>query len=52
MSKEEMLKVLKEIQEGKEGQVIPYNIIIHGIKPLQDRACLHAAIYLIEQLED
>jgi len=52
MDKEEMLRVLKEIQEGKEGQMIPYNIIIHGIQPLQDRACLSAAIYLLEQLED
>jgi len=52
MTKKEMLKILKEIREGKEGQMIPYNIIVHGIKPLQDRACLYAAIYLLEQLED
>ena len=52
MNKEEMLRVLKEIQDGKDGQSIPYNIIIHGIQPLQERACLHAAIYLLENLED
>ena len=52
MKKEEMIRILKEIKEGKEGQSIPYDIIIHGIQPLQDRACLHAAIYLLEQLED
>ena len=52
MKKEEMLRVLKEIRDGREGQSIPYNIIIHAIQPLQERACLHAAIYLLEQLED
>ena len=52
MKKEEMLRILKEIQEGKEGQLIPYNIILHGIKPLQERACLDAAIYLLENITE
>lgn len=50
MTLEEMLRVLKEIRDGKEGQKIPYNIILHGIQPLQERACLHAAIYLLENI--
>jgi len=52
MKLREMLQVLREIRDGKEGQMIPYNIIIHGIKPLQDRACLGAAIYLLENIEE
>jgi len=52
MSKEEMLKVLREIQAGKDGQLIPYNIIVHSIKPLIECACLSAAIYLIEHIEE
>ena len=52
MTKEEMIKVLKEIQEGKDRQMIPYNIIKHAIEPLRDRLCLNAAIYLLEHLED
>jgi len=52
MNKEKMLEVLKEIQEGKDGQLIPYHIIFYGIQPLIERACLPAAIYLIEHIKD
>lgn len=52
MTKEEILRALKEIQQGKEGQLIPYNVIRHAITPLKERGCLQAAIYLLEHIED
>lgn len=52
MIREELLKVLKEIAEGKEGQKIPYNIILHGIQPLVAHGCLAPVIYLLENIED
>lgn len=50
MDREELLKVLKEIQEGKEGQLIPYDLIRRGIQPLVECGCLDAAIYLLENI--
>ena len=52
MKREELIKVLKEIAEGKEGQQIPYNIIIHGIQPLASHGLLLPVIYLLENIED
>jgi hypothetical protein len=52
MTREELLKVLKEIAEGKEGQQIPFNIIIHGIQPLVEHGCLRPVIYLLENISD
>jgi hypothetical protein len=52
VTRPEMLALLREIRDGKDGQMIPYNIIKHAIEPLAERACLPAAIYLLEQLED
>ena len=51
-TRKEMVAILKEIAEGKDGQTIPYNIIVHSIVPLADKAALPAVIYLLENLED
>jgi hypothetical protein len=52
MTKEELVKALKEIAEGKEGQQIPYDIIVHGIQPLASHGLLLPAIYLLEHTEE
>ena len=48
MDMKELLKTLKEIKDGKEGQLIPYDLIRRGIQPLVERGCLDAVIYLLE----
>ena len=50
MTKEEILKALREIAEEKEGVMIPYNLILHAIEPIQRRGCVDAVIYLLENM--
>lgn len=47
----ELIKLLKEIQQGIEGQVIPYNITVNALRPIVKKNCLEEVIYLIENWE-
>jgi hypothetical protein len=49
---ETLIKLLKGIQDSKDGQVIPYNIIVHAIQPIKEAGCLANVIYLLEHFDE
>jgi len=52
MEKDELLKILREIDAGIEGQKIPFGIVYHAIKPIVEGKCLKPVIYLIEHIDN
>lgn len=46
---QKLIGLLKEIQSGKEGQLIPYNVIKKALEPLTEN--LEPVIYLLENID-
>jgi len=51
MNKNQLIEILKEIESGKDGQMIPYDIILK-IENIRKAYLLEDLIYILERLDD